>query len=1325
MKLNHSTNLRRVNSLNGNHVPQLQRIVLAGLLLLSNLGLAQIEQESQATAISSEAPSLRFEQLSLQDGMQQSSANTIMQDKNGFLWVATQGGLHRYDGYEFKVYGTTPFDTTSLSDSWVWAVSESAGGDMWVTTESGGLNRLDPVTGKAVHYRHDPDDSTSISSDRLFYPLETSNGDLWVGSFGHGLNRMLAGKDGQFIHYRHNPDDPNTLSSDNLYWLTEDNEQQIWAGSNNGINRLDPVTGKVTRYLDDQSKRPGYNNPLNVLSQYVPPGESGIIWLATGNGLVRLNYETGEFKRFLIETGSENYNPLNYIHEVRPDPNDNNVLWVAGPGTGVARFDMRTEKFTSYRHDPRDQNSLRDDMVVSLFTDRSGTMWAGTGFEGLNAFNPVAVNFTHIKHDPEDPSSLSPGIAWGVYEDKQGSLWVGTDVGSEGHYLTRFDGKTRRVQRYRHDRSDPNTLLWASLRCFAEDKNGGFWVAGGGGLSRLDRVTGRVDRFRQAGPVEVRRRNNIFWLEPLKGSEDTLLIGSFGGLDKFDTNSETYSSITLSTDTTASEPIVLSFYQDALKNIWAGTSRGLFRVDPSGKTSHVAEYDAKDTTGISNNNIYCIVERDEEPGILWLGSTDGGGLNRFDTRTGTAQHITTKDGLADNTIYGLLVDNNGTLWMSTNGGISNYNPDTKQIRNYGLDDGLMALEYSQNGFFKGKNGTLYFGSGNGVTAFTPEQLKTNEIPPQLAISDVKIFNKSIAEGGDSTVSLPSPDPQKLTLDYDQNEVTIDFVALHFANSKKNQYRYQLEGFDAGWTEPGTKRSVSYTNLPPGNYTFRVIASNADGVWNEEGASMQISVLPPWYRTPWAYVLFAFLFGLGVFAVDRLQRYRLRKIEKERAVLREAELRAEAENKRRADTEELSKIGRTITSSLSMDKIIEIVYTNVNALMDAAIFGVGIYNEKKNRLDFPATKEEGEKLPAYSNDLDDDNWLSVWCFRNNEEILIGDFDVEKKKYISSNVPPIVGKSPASVIYMPLIQQDRTIGVITTQSFTKNAYTEYHVNLLRNLANYAAIALDNASAYRKLNSTLGELRSTQQQLVHAEKMASLGELTAGIAHEIQNPLNFVNNFADVNAELIVEIAEEIENGNYDEVKDLAKDLKANEDKIVHHGKRAQEIVRSMLQHSRGSEGVKEKTDLNALCDEFLRLSYHGLRAKDKSFNADFRLDLDNKLPKVKVVPQDIGRVLLNLINNAFHAVNGVENPTVKISTSFANGQVEIKIIDNGSGIPPEIRDKIFQPFFTTKPTGEGTGLGLSMSYEIITKGHDGELKVETEVGKGTTFSILLPV
>ncbi len=1322
----------------------LQNVRLAGFIFFILLWMyvpsaSAQNEETQPSLLSTEAPTLRFEHLKVGDGLAQGSAGYITQDSQGYIWITTQSGLHKYDGYEFEVYEYTPFDSTSISDGWVWAVEESNNGDMWVTTNSSGLNRMDRATGTFKHYMHDPDDSTSLSSDWTRFVHEDRNGDLWVNTESDGLNRMRSGNDGHFERFRHDPDDSTTITSDILYIIEEDDEGNIWIGSANGLNRIDSETDEITRFLFDPDAPERYGTQYNVFRIYNSPNEQGIKWLTTGNGLVRLDSNTGDYDRFLIESNDgNNVNPLNLIHEIAPDPNLEGVFWVAGPGTGVARFDVRTEKFTIYRHDPRDPNSLAENYAQSIFADRSGTMWVGYTAEGISSFNPGAVNFLHLRHSPDDPLSLSPGIVWGVYEDQEGTLWIGTDAGPTTRYLTQYNPEKEIIKYHQFDPNNSNTLLPGLHWKFAEDQQGGFWVAGNGGLSRLDRDTGVVTRFQQ----DEGHNNNIFDLQPTHSDANKLWIANVGGLDIFDTETETFTKINVAPEGWESEPVVIDIYEDAENHImWLGTASGLVRFDMMTNTSKAFSYNQSDTTTISDDVIFGVLPQDSDPTILWL-ATQSSGLNRFDTKTNTATHFTKADGLADNHVYGLLKDENGTLWMSSNGGITNFEPETFAIRNYGLDDGLIALEYNQNAYFKSESGVLYFGSSKGVTAFMPGQLKINETPPQVTLSDLKLFNKSVTVGPDSPLQQSLSETKIITLKHNQNEITFDYVALHFANSNRNQYQYQLEGYDQEWVNAGTDRSATYTNLSPGDYTFKVKAANSDGVWNEQGATIGLTILPPWYRTWWAYLLFLGVLASGVFGVDRFQRKRLSKKEQERAALREAELRAEAENKRRSDTEQLSKIGQTITSSLSVSKIIETVYENVNALMDAAIFGVGIYNEQRNRLEFPATKERGEMLPSYSYGLDEESRLAVWCFKNKKEIIIGDFASEYTNYVQEFKQPVEGDFSDSVLYLPLIHQGKVIGVITTQSFKKNAYTEYHINLLRNLATYAAIALDNASAYRQLNATLSELKTTQNQLVQQEKLASLGQLTAGIAHEIKNPLNFVNNFSDLSVELVEEAREEIKSVGaihelpLQDIYDILDDIEANLKKIYEHGSRADSIVKSMLQHSRGGSNKMEPTDINALIKEYANLAFHGMRASKEPINVDIELNLDENIDEIPLISEDFSRVILNLCNNAFDAMrekltangqqlsdNPVQNytPKLTISTHQKAQHVIIEVEDNGPGIPLEIRNKVLQPFFTTKKGTQGTGLGLSITNDII-KAHGGALEIHS-TNEGTIMAVTL--
>ncbi|MGC4096107.1 MAG: tetratricopeptide repeat protein [Nitrospira sp.] len=378
-----------------------------------------------------------------------------------------------------------------------------------------------------------------------------------------------------------------------------------------------------------------------------------------------------------------------------------------------------------------------------------------------------------------------------------------------------------------------------------------------------------------------------------------------------------------------------------------------------------------------------------------------------------------------------------------------------------------------------------------------------------------------------------------------------------------------------------------------------------------------------------------------------------------------------------NVELLGEIGRKITSSLSVEKIISTVYNNVNTLMDANVFGIGIYNEAKQQIEFPATYEEGQVLSFYTNSIHDKNRFAAVCLNSGQEINMGNMNAEYSKYINEIATPHAGGQPVSLIFLPLIFKDKKLGVITVQSFKENAYSDYQLYMLRNIGVYTAIALENAESYEELNHTVERLKSTQAQLIQSEKMASLGELTAGIAHEIQNPLNFVNNFSEVNTELIDELTTELQEGNIAEARAIAGNIRENERKIMQHGKRADVIVKGMLQHSRSETGIKQLTDINSLCDEYLKLSYHGLRARDNTFNAVMETHFDEKLKPAEIIPQDIARVLLNVYNNAFYAVqekkktaaNGYE-PVVSVRTEMAGNKIRIYIKDNGTGMPQKV-------------------------------------------------------
>jgi len=450
---------------------------------------------------------------------------------------------------------------------------------------------------------------------------------------------------------------------------------------------------------------------------------------------------------------------------------------------------------------------------------------------------------------------------------------------------------------------------------------------------------------------------------------------------------------------------------------------------------------------------------------------------------------------------------------------------------------------------------------------------------------------------------------------------------------------------------------------------------------------------------------------------------------------------------------LSKIGRDITSTLDLDTILNTVYENVNQLMDATVFGVGIYNEDESSIEYQLSVEEGKRYQPYKRMMSDKSQLAVWCIENNKEVFINDIEKEFSTYLKDIDHTVLTsaaledgslpKNPNSLIYLPLQVKDKVIGLISIQSFEKNKYNQNQLEIVKTLASYTSAALYNAQSYETLQGTLDKLKSTQDQLVQSEKLASLGQLTAGIAHEIKNPLNFVNNFSELSIELIDEVREElsalsdqlstVDRQRVDEAFEILNNTEINLKKIHEHGSRADSIVKSMLQHSRGGTGKLEPTDLNALLKEFVNLSFHGMRAGKNPINVDLEFQLDKSLSKIPLISEDFSRVIINICNNAFDAMRDKLTEKAKgsdqkyaakltIRTKSENEKILIEIEDNGPGIPSEMKDKILQPFFTTKKGTDGTGLGLSITNDII-KAHGGTIDIQTKIDTFTKFKVYL--
>ncbi|MGA7305650.1 MAG: ATP-binding protein, partial [Rhodothermales bacterium] len=909
--------------------------------------------------------------------------------------------------------------------------------------------------------------------------------------------------------------------------------------------------------------------------------------------------------------------------------------------------------------------------------------------------------------------------------------WVG-DVGTDGWMLTAIDRANNRATHYVHDERDPTSRSQGPVDAILEDSRGALWVGSGNGMDRLNRSTGRFDHFRKiaSDPNSISDNDIVTLFEDHGGN---IWVGTGNGVSRMSLDHPGYfTNFYVDRD----DPNSLSggpysITEDLAGFIWVGTRNGLNRLDP--KSGRVTRYlsDPSDPSTVAAPLVTYAHERSREPGIIWC-TTYGGGLNRLDVSTGKFQHYTVREGLANNGTYGFVEDDEGRFWISTNRGLSRFDPDTETFRNYGADIGLQGLEFNSFAFHRGPSGEMFFGGTNGLNSFYPNELSENNRPPQVALVDLKLFNESVTETGVVPIDHSLAETKEVVLSHDQNDITFDFLAFHYADPHRNQYAYKLEGWNDDWVYVGDQRTASFTNLDPGAYTFRVKASNSDGVWNEEGASIHVVVKPPFWGT-WWFRLFAIVAFAGIIVGG----YRIRV---EQIASRARELEGEVTSRTaalKASNNQLEQ-SHTIVQAINQETSFRRLLTKI--LEESRVIpGV----EKATALVHMPEDDRFHVRASSGWDVDAMQNISLSSSEAHRRYVEQAERVAEDIYVAKDVGGRVGTEQmaefgqvASFLVLRIRVEEKVVAYLVFDNLTdEDAFQQHDIELLERLRDHITSAFIKTRILEDLQTTLTSLQSTQDRLIQSEKMASLGQLTAGIAHEIKNPLNFVNNFSDVTSEVASEMAEELAKRKAEmpadlvaEFESMLESLTRNAQKIGEHGKRADAIVQNMLEHSKVGEGERTSVNLNELLDEYVTLAVHGLEARGGGFKVDVIREFDDAIGQVNLVPQDMGRVFMNLLGNAFDALkeHGSANgaPAVTVTTGRVDGAVEIRVSDNGPGIPPKVKAKIFEPFFTTKPTVSGTGLGLSMSYDIVTKGHGGTLDVESEEGKGATFVVRLP-
>jgi len=887
------------------------------LIFITNILFAQTKRAS-------------FDRLTTKDGLSQNRIFCIAQDKLGFIWIGTEDGLNRYDGYKFKIYKNIPGDSTSLVSNFINAIYVSKKGDLWLGGNLGGLSKFNYDTESFDNYRNDHSNPNSISGNWVIGIDEDSRGNLWVETLRNGFNYFdIHNK--KFYHMENLVPPGYYVNDENFTFIHQDKTKHLWVGGSDKLYRfsMSYLKGEIPRLqpLKFNDKK------NNLIATAINEDYKGNIWIGLANkGLYSYDSKQNVLKSYVINN-YHNQVDNSIITSIVSDKEDN--LWLGGflsngesmdqvNGIGLYKINLPTKNINSYTLNRQDVTSISSNAILSLFKDRTGTLWIGTGLAGLNKYDESVIKFPVVKSNNLN-SIISVGLSAagirGFYE-KDNVLWIASAQG-----LISYNKISKKYRYYTHDPNDKSSISSNVVRCIYDDGKY-LWIGTDNALNRFDIKTKKFRSF-YLDPYLVQTDRpgmnsvnyNILEIDKMPGY---LWYGSSGaGLVRFNKNNFTFKNYTYDPETLNSlndrgNFVRTVWYSDSRPDeLWLGTTHGINILNLRTEKFRYYQYNPQDTNTLSHNNVMHFYE--DKKGYIWI-STYGGGLNRFDPKTENFKRFTEDNsGIPNNGVYGVLPDKKGNLWMSTNKGISCLNPKTLQFRNYTVDDGLQSEEFNGGAYYLSKNGEMYFGGINGYNVFKPEDIVDNKLIPEMAITDIKIFNQSLKIGVDSPLKQQISNTEDITLPYWQNDISFEFVALHYANPAKNRYAYKLENYENDWRYVGHIRTATYTNLDPGKYIFHVKGSNNDGLWNEKGKSLTLIIMPPWWKTNLAYTGYFLFLLLCVFVIDRIQRRRLLAKERAASSIKEAELRAQlAESESERKTKELEEARQLQLSMLPKD-----------------------------------------------------------------------------------------------------------------------------------------------------------------------------------------------------------------------------------------------------------------------------------------------------------------------------------------------------------------------------------------------------------------------
>jgi ligand-binding sensor domain-containing protein/serine phosphatase RsbU (regulator of sigma subunit) len=869
---------------------------------------------------------LKFKNLSIEDGLSQSVVTFIHKDSHGFLWIGTQDGLNKYDGYEFKVYRYIKSDNRTISNNNIAIIDEDTNGNLWIATSGGGVNKYNRIKDsfEKIHF-FSPEDSIKIQSNYISRLFIGSTNILWLGIEGNGFLRYDLNSQKVIDHFTTS----NSKLSNNTVSYFEVDGDDVWISTNKGLNKFNKKTKEFSLFFQEIDE---YDEYMSVLSTFV---EDEFLWIATwGNGLIKLNKNDNSFINYIPDNNSNSIGSY-YLNQVIVDDLGNK--WIAS-WDGLLMFDEKNNFFYNWSYELINPNSITNNNVNHIYRDNENIFWISTWGGGINYFVDEEPAFKHVRKLPGSKETFGHSSIWSICEDINGNIWLGTEGG-----VSRKDKGEKQYRNYTYSYSDKNSIGDNTVYCIFEDSRKIMWIGTWtGGLNRYDPVNDNFIRYLPNDSeysISSNIVNNI-----IEDNEGNLWISTSKGLNKFDFENNKFHNFKNDTGDLKllSQNIVLQSFMSDDNHIWvASDGLGLFEYNPKNNSVKWYSNDEKDDFSISNNVIFSILEDDNKN--IWCGTEAG--LNILNRKTDKFTTISTDDGLNNDVIYGILKNQND-FWISTNSGISkiifDYETDSVvEINNFTESDNLQSSEFNLGAFYKSRRGEFFFGGINGYNHFFPDDIHLEKSIPNIVFTDFQLFNESVLISSknrnkavfsiDSSINVK----KEIVLNYDQNIISFEFAALDFKFPDKMNYKYILDGFDEKWNYTSAERRfVTYTNLKPGDYSFKVKCINHHGITSEEALDIKLEVLPPFWLTIWFYlIVFIVIVGLVYLYIY----YRESSLKREKINL---------EYQVRKRTNKISAQKQEITDSIVYAKRIQnAILPNLKILKEISSDHFVIYNPK--------------------------------------------------------------------------------------------------------------------------------------------------------------------------------------------------------------------------------------------------------------------------------------------------------------------------------------------------------------------------------------------